>query len=69
MFNYFREWITGIHRDTYASILSHSNLQLYMSAAEDGESLARTRYNLINVNIKLLSSFDSLYVLVNDRSL
>lgn len=42
----------GIHRDTYASILAHSNLQLYMSAAEDGESLARTKYNLINVRTK-----------------
>lgn len=47
------EWISGIHRDTYASILSHSNLQLYMSAAEDGESLARIKYNLMNVRIEL----------------
>ena len=45
----YSEWISGIQRDTYASIVAHSNLQLYMSAAEDGESLARTKYNLINV--------------------
>lgn len=53
----FSEWITSIHRDTYASILAHTNLQLYMSTAEDGESLARTRLDLFNVNCKFYYYF------------
>jgi splicing factor 3B subunit 5 len=42
------DWLTGQHRDTYASILGHSGLQLYMAAAES-HSLARVRYNLMEV--------------------
>lgn len=47
---FVREWINNIHRDTYASLVAHSGVQLYMSAAEGGTSLARIRYNLIQVS-------------------
>jgi splicing factor 3B subunit 5 len=44
-----REWIANTHRDSYAAHIGHYSRLAYMAAAEN-ESIARTRYKLLNVN-------------------
>ncbi|CAI4226412.1 unnamed protein product [Auanema sp. JU1783] len=41
------EWLTNQHRDTRASHLSHPGMCSFVSIIEN-ESIARTRFNLIN---------------------
>ncbi|CAJ0954893.1 unnamed protein product, partial [Mesorhabditis belari] len=41
------EWMTNVHRDTYASLVGHPGLLSYMAVCEH-ESRARTKFNLIN---------------------
>lgn len=43
-----REFVTGVHRDSYASHIGHFSRVSYMAVAEN-ESIAKTRYSLLNV--------------------
>lgn len=43
-----REFITGVHRDSYSSHLGHFSRLNYMAVAEN-ESVAKTRFKLLEV--------------------
>lgn len=45
------EWLVHQHRDTYASYIGHANLLSYIAIAEN-ESIARTRFNLMEKMIQ-----------------
>jgi splicing factor 3B subunit 5 len=44
----YREFISGVHRDSHASHLGHYSRLAYMAVAEN-ESIAKTRFKLIEV--------------------
>jgi hypothetical protein len=48
----FRDFITGVHRDSYASHIGHFSRLAYMSVAEN-ESIAKTRFKLLEVSINI----------------
>ena len=56
----FREWITSIHRDSYASHIGHYPLLSYMAAANN-ETIAKTRYNLLTVFIIYIYNIKYIY--------
>lgn len=41
------EWLTNQHRDTRASLATHPGLTAFVAIVEN-ESMARTRFNLLN---------------------
>jgi splicing factor 3B subunit 5 len=43
-----REWITNIHRDSYASHIGHYPRLSYMAMAQN-ESIHKTKFNLLTV--------------------
>jgi len=40
------EWMTNVHRDSYASYIGHHNLLAYFAVAQN-ESIGRVRYELL----------------------
>ena len=46
----FREFVTGVHRDRYASHIGHFSRLAYMSVAEN-EPIAKTRFKLLEVSL------------------
>ena len=49
-----REFISGVHRDSYASHVGHFSRLSYMAVAEN-ESIARQRHKLLEVTLPILS--------------
>jgi splicing factor 3B subunit 5 len=47
---FLREFVTGVHRDSYASHIGHFSRLSYMAVAEN-ESIAKTRFKLLEVII------------------
>mmetsp|Transcript_43733 Transcript_43733/g.31884 ORF Transcript_43733/g.31884 Transcript_43733/m.31884 type:complete len:81 (+) Transcript_43733:13-255(+) len=45
------EFVSGVHRDSYASHLGHFSRLAYMSVAEN-ESIAKTRFKLLDKMIQ-----------------
>jgi hypothetical protein len=50
--SFFGIFITGVHRDSYASHIGHFSRLAYMSVAEN-ESIAKTRFKLLEVSINI----------------
>ncbi|TIB66726.1 hypothetical protein E3Q22_04393 [Wallemia mellicola] len=50
--NVLSEWVTNQQRDTLSSIVGHPTLSSYMSIA-DGQSISRTKFNMIEVSMRL----------------
>lgn len=44
------EWLTNIHRDTYASFIGHTSQQTYFSVAKNCSN-ARLRYEYMEVSL------------------
>lgn len=47
----YREFISGVHRDSYASHIGHYSRLAYMAVAEN-EPIAKTRFKMLEVSIR-----------------